>query len=108
MKQALVQGHGSPQIFLRPIILAFHTKLDLTWERALVLWGAQNNTAALAAPSPVLAVGQQQLAHFCHAPGQRAALALPGCDVAFVRGRITGNQVLSQWPRYINVILIQS
>jgi hypothetical protein len=39
---------------------------------------------------------------------QRAVLALPGQDVAFVQGRITGAQVLSQRPGYINVILIQS
>jgi uncharacterized protein DUF3716 len=39
---------------------------------------------------------------------QRAVLALPGRDVAFVQGRITGNQVLSQRPGYINAILIQS
>ena len=39
---------------------------------------------------------------------QRVVLALPGQDVAFVRGRITGAQVLSQRPGYINAILIQS
>jgi hypothetical protein len=60
------------------------------------------------ASNPCLAVGQQQLALFCHTTGQRAALALPGCDVVFVQGHITDNQVLSQRPGYINVILIQS
>jgi len=76
--------------------------------RALVVWGAHNNAAALAAPFPSLAVGQQQLAPFCHSVGQRAALALPGHDVIFVQGHITANQVLSQQPGYINAILIQS
>jgi Protein of unknown function (DUF3716) len=76
--------------------------------RALVIWGAANNAAALAAPSPTLAVGLGQLATFCHSNVQRAVLALLGQDVAFVRGRITGAQVLSQRPGYINAILIQS
>jgi hypothetical protein len=76
--------------------------------RALVIWGAVNNAAALAAAIPTLAVGQQQLAPFCHSQVQRAALTLPGYDVVFVQGHITGNQVLSQRPGYINAILIQS
>jgi hypothetical protein len=101
--QALVRGHGS-----LPRGSQYTTSYEADLSRALVIWGAGNNAAALAAAVPTLAVGQQQLAPFCHSQVQRAALTLPGRDVAFVRGRITGNQVLSQRPGYINAILIQS
>jgi hypothetical protein len=108
------QGESPPQsprtrprkkAFLEEATIKPRTKADLS--RALVIWGAANNAAALAAPSPTLAVGLGQLAPFCHSNVQRAVLALPGHDVAFVRGRITGAQVLSQRPGYINAILIQ-
>ena len=43
-----------------------------------------------------------------HAHGQRAVLALPGVDVAFVLGAILPHQIGSHRPSYINAILIQS
>lgn len=57
---------------------------------------------------PVLLVGAQQLAPYCHNASQRALLAMPGVNVPFVRGAITPAQVGSHRPSYINAILIQS
>ena len=72
---------------------------------ALVLWQA---AVAAAAPNahPVLPVGGQQLGAWVHSAQGLAVLALPGRDVPFVRGAITGQQVLTHRPSYINAILI--
>ncbi|THC87379.1 hypothetical protein EYZ11_013175 [Aspergillus tanneri] len=57
---------------------------------------------------PVLPIGGQQLAPWVHSlPGQ-AVLARLGQDVRFVRGCISGYQILSHRPSYINALLIQS
>ena len=53
-------------------------------------------------------MGQQQLAPFVHSRQALAVLALPGQDVDFVRGAISGNQIVTHRPSYINAILIQS
>ena len=57
---------------------------------------------------PILPVGQQQLAFFCHNALQLAVLTLPGRDVKFVYGRIFPYQLGSHRPSYVNAILIQS
>ena len=80
--------------------------------RALVLYNAVAAAAALAAPNagqhPILRIGGQELASLCHNNLQQTVLAMPGRDVAFVRGRITPQQVATQRPSYVNALLIQS
>lgn len=59
-------------------------------------------------PHRIIFVAGQQLSPFAHSRQARAALALPGQDVPFVRGSMNEHQVLTQRPSYINAILIQS
>lgn len=89
-------------------ISSLRTAVQLTVDRALVL--AVNNAVAAAAPgaNPVLQVGGQELASFCHNSRQRAVLALPGRGVAYAVGSITPQQVMTHRPSYVNAILIQS
>ena len=59
---------------------------------AMVVWDAavaQRQMDELALQQiPVLLVGGQQLAPYCHNNQQRAVLAMPGQNVPFVRGAI--------------------
>lgn len=71
------------------------------YERAVA--GASNEYG-----HPVLPIGGQQLAPWVHSPQSQAVLALPGQDVPFVRGAISGNQIMTHRPSYINALLIQS
>ena len=81
--------------------------------RALVLWNAAVAAEALARAAlvqqlPVLLVGHDHLAPYCHSPQTQRILALPGVNVEFVRGMIRVDQIGSHRPSYINAILIQS
>ncbi|TGO31512.1 hypothetical protein BHYA_0615g00010 [Botrytis hyacinthi] len=76
-------------------------------EMALQLYNAAN-AAAAANQNPVLLIGGQALAQYCHNSLQLALLAMPGNDVAYVRGRITPAQVRTMRSSYINGMLIQS
>jgi hypothetical protein len=58
--------------------------------------------------NPLLPVGGQQLRPFCHNALQLAVLALPGRDVEIVRGSMTGHQINTHRPSYINALLIAS
>ena len=70
--------------------------------------GGRGRGGAGGALYDTLVVGGQQLAPACHNAAQRAVLALPGRDIAFVRGRITPVQLGSHRPSYVNAVLIQS
>lgn len=84
--------------------------------RALVLYrppGQQNHiwqldTAAESSQRGVLRIGGQQLAPFVHTRRPAALLALPGQDVPYTPGAMTGGQVLQHRVSYITALLIQS
>lgn len=79
----------------------------LMFGRALVLYNAALAAAAPQGGNPILIVGGQQLAPFCHNDLQQTVLVMPGRDVPFVRGAITPAQVGTMRPSYVNAILIQ-
>lgn len=55
-----------------------------------------------------LPLANRQMEMFCFNEQQQRLLNSPGRPVAFVHGAITGNQIHSQRPSYINALLIQS
>ncbi|KAL8686414.1 MAG: hypothetical protein Q9218_007121 [Villophora microphyllina] len=104
----LSQSSDSKELTLRLSDITYDNQSKpMAANNALVLY----NAALVAAPplaNPVLPVAGQQLGPWVHSPQGIAVLALPGRDVPFVRGAITGQQVLTHRPSYINAILIQS
>jgi hypothetical protein len=54
---------------------------------------------------PVLLVGHDQLAPYCHSPQSQRILALRGVNVEFVRRMIRVDQIGSHRPSYINAIV---
>ncbi|OAP53992.1 hypothetical protein AYL99_11752 [Fonsecaea erecta] len=70
--------------------------------------GTSSSSATGAPQTPVLVVGNRQLAPAVTGARSRSILDMPGSDVPYVRNRIHPEQILSRRLSYINAILIQS